>query len=155
MIPTSTEHAAGGGAGISVVMATFNGARFLDEQLGSVLFQTVQPLEVIVCDDRSDDETVSIVESWMDRLPLKYYVNESRLGVVRNFQRACSLATEGNYIALCDQDDIWKPDKLEKSRIALEKIDDHSSPAMVYTDMEVVDENKKLLNVSFWNVNTM
>ena len=97
---------------ISVVMATFNGARYLDEQLQSIVEQTILPEELIICDDGSSDNTIQIIQNYEKILPIKLIINVLRLGVAANFKKAAALAKQGNYIAFADQDDIWNLDKL-------------------------------------------
>jgi glycosyltransferase involved in cell wall biosynthesis len=100
---------------ISIVLATFNGERFLEEQLDSLFKQTVLPRELIINDDCSTDRTHEIVASFTKNAPFPVYtyINNSRLGYTRNFFRAACLAS-GSYIAFCDQDDIWSLDKIER-----------------------------------------
>ena len=107
---------------ISVVMCTFNGARYLQEQMDSILRQTYPIEEVIVQDDGSTDETFSLLEQYAKRDGrVKISHNESGLhGVNGNFFSAMA-RTKGEYIAISDQDDIWEPDKL---RLQAEAIGD-------------------------------
>ena len=98
---------------ISLAMTTYNGEKFLREQLESIYSQTRVPDEVIVCDDNSSDGTIQILEEYRQNKGLIYYVNKPALGVNSNFYKAISLCT-GDYIALSDQDDIWKCDKIKK-----------------------------------------
>ena len=134
---------------ISVVIATYNGERYLKRQLQSILNQTLKPKEIIVCDDVSSDGTVAILEEYKQQGKLTYTVNNHHLGLIDNFKKAVSLATEGNYVALSDQDDEWLTEKLEQSATLLQKIEDQKLPCMVYTDLLLVDENEKILNSSF------
>lgn len=99
---------------VSVVLGTYNGEAYLEEQLNSVLAQTYSPLEIITIDDGSTDSTVRILREYaaLDAR-IKVIVNERNLGFIRNFEKGCSLST-GDWIALCDQDDYWMPDKIEK-----------------------------------------
>jgi glycosyltransferase involved in cell wall biosynthesis len=97
---------------ISIAMATYNGEKYLKEQLDSIYAQTYKNIEVIVTDDCSTDKTVEILEQYTQTKGLKYYVNESNLGFVRNFEKVISLCS-GTYIALSDQDDIWFPNKID------------------------------------------
>ena len=99
-------------ASISVAMATYNGGRFLREQLDSLNQQTVLPRELVVCDDRSTDNTVRILEEFASQaaFPVKVVVNENRLGFGDNFMKAASLCS-GDLISFCDQDDIWYSNK--------------------------------------------
>lgn len=130
-------------------MATYNGERYLEQQLQSILSQTLKPAEIIICDDVSTDGTVAILEKYKQEGRLTYVVNNHQLGLIDNFKKAVSLVAEGNYVALCDQDDEWLPQKLEQSAALLQKIEDPKQPSMVYTDLMLVDENDKILNPSF------
>lgn len=105
---------------ISVAMCTFNGARYLEEQLESIASQSQLPSELVVCDDRSADDTVSILKRFQARAPfaVKVILNSQRLGSTRNFDQAIGLV-RGDLIALCDQDDRWAPTKLERLSDAL------------------------------------
>jgi glycosyltransferase involved in cell wall biosynthesis len=97
---------------ISVAITTFNGEKYLRQQLDSIYHQTYPNIEVVVCDDASSDSTISILEEYRNRSGLNYCVNSHNIGLVKNFEKAISLC-RGDFIALCDQDDIWKPEKLE------------------------------------------
>ncbi len=134
---------------ISVAMATYNGGKYLAEQLDSILSQTLIPVEIIVCDDQSTDDTSEILENYSSKGLLKFYINDQRLGFIRNFKKAVSLCNPGNYVALSDQDDIWLPSKLSLAAQYIKNIDDKDSPAMVYSDLILVDQNKNLINPSF------
>lgn len=134
---------------ISVAIATYNGEKYLEEQLDSILSQTLKPVEIIVCDDQSTDRTVEILERYNRGGLLSYYVNEHRLGFIGNFKKAVSLCSTENYIALSDQDDIWLPSKLQQAAEYLKKIDDTERPVMVYSDLILVDQDKNIINYSF------
>jgi glycosyltransferase involved in cell wall biosynthesis len=136
---------------VSVVMATCNGEKYLDLQIQSILKQTLKPDEIIVCDDVSTDGTVAILEKYRQQGQLIYVVNNYRLGFVDNFKKAVGLAATTNYVSLCDQDDEWLPDKLERSVALLEKINDNKIPCLVYSDLMLIDQNGKILNHSFRN----
>ena len=98
---------------ISVALCTCNGARFLSEQLVSLAEQTLRPIELVVCDDASDDGTWQLLEEFQRSapFPVRLYRNVRRLGIAQNFEQAMLLC-EGDVIALCDQDDVWLPEKL-------------------------------------------
>ncbi|NOT52501.1 MAG: glycosyltransferase [Chitinophagaceae bacterium] len=98
---------------VSVVMCTFNGEKYLCQQIDSILSQTWQNIELVVVDDTSNDNTVSILEEYRKKdNRVKYFINEKNLGYNKNFERAFSLA-QGNYIAPSDQDDSWEVNKIE------------------------------------------
>ena len=98
---------------ISVAMATYNGAKYIPEQLDPILGQTFQNFELIICDDCSSDGSVEILDRYASKdSRIKIFKNKKNIGFKRNFERAISLCT-GEYIALSDQDDIWMPSHLE------------------------------------------
>jgi hypothetical protein len=101
---------------VSVVMATYNGADFLAEQLKSLAAQSRLPDELVVSDDGSSDATRDIVDRFADHAPFPVVVRQNlqRLGYGENFLSAAGLAT-GDYIAFCDQDDVWRPNKIAVS----------------------------------------
>ena len=99
---------------ISVAMPTYNGEKYLREQLDSIYNQTMLPDEVVVVDDCSTDGTVGILKEYHEKCGLKYYINEQNLGYNKNFEKAILLC-HGDYIALSDQDDVWFPNKIEES----------------------------------------
>lgn len=122
---------------ISIVMATYNGARYLQEQLESFLYQTRMPDELIVCDDGSDDCTPEILESFKRHAPFetRVYFNETNLGYARNFEQALSLA-QGDVILLSDQDDVWFCNKVTK----IEQMSHEQANVFVFiTDMVLTD----------------
>jgi rhamnosyltransferase len=100
---------------VSVAMATFNGERFLAEQLQSLATQARMPDELVICDDGSTDGTVAVIEAFSRSapFPVTFVRNEIRLGHTRNFLRAASLC-ESDFVAFCDQDDVWLAEKLER-----------------------------------------
>jgi len=99
---------------ISICITTYNGEKFVRQQIDSILKQTLKPFEIIICDDCSTDNTIEILNELRTKEPLlKLFLNETQLGVIKNFEKAISLCT-GEFIALSDQDDIWESDKLEK-----------------------------------------
>lgn len=98
---------------ISIALASYNGEKYLREQLDSILSQTIQDFEVVVCDDASIDSTWSILEEYKEKdSRFRIYRNKENLGFKNNFEKAISLC-KGDYIALSDQDDIWTQNHLE------------------------------------------
>lgn len=102
---------------VGIAIALYNGARFLEAQLDTLRLQTCPPEQVILCDDGSTDDTVAIVRSYIEKHCLQdrwcLFINKENLGYAKNFYRAMSLC-HTDLIYLCDQDDLWKTDKLEK-----------------------------------------
>lgn len=98
---------------VSIVMATYNGSKFLKEQIDSILGQTYQNFEIVICDDCSEDSTWQILQGYAESdKRFRIYQNNENLGFKKNFEKVIRYA-KGDYIALSDQDDIWNPDHLE------------------------------------------
>ena len=99
---------------VSVVVCTYNGSRFVSEQIESICKQTYPNLQIIIVDDASTDNTFEIIKQWADKdHRIHLHRNEKNLGFNLNFDKACKLTT-GDYIAIADQDDIWELTKIEK-----------------------------------------
>jgi glycosyltransferase involved in cell wall biosynthesis len=135
---------------ISVVMTTYNGEKYLREQIDSILAQTLLPEEIIICDDCSTDSTTAILEQYKHITGFRYVVNDKRLGLIKNFKKVVAMAAKDHYVALSDQDDIWLPDKLSLSAELLAQLDP-LLPCMIHTDLIWVDEQQNVLNTSFHN----
>lgn len=106
---------------ISIAMATYNGAKYIREQLDSLAGQSILPFELVICDDGSTDDTLKIIEEASKQMPfdVRVYRNEENLHFTGNFLRTASLCY-GDAIAFCDQDDIWESRKIEVCADALE-----------------------------------
>lgn len=131
---------------ISVAMATYNGSKYLREQLDSIYLQSLLPNEVCVVDDCSTDETVVILQEYKEKYGLKYIINESHLGVNQNFEKALRM-TSGNYIMFCDQDDYWLPDKNSSMMKIMQKIEKQDKACLVtcrntYCDSKLIPYTK-------------
>jgi len=125
---------------ISIAMATYNGSKYLREQLDSVYSQSLLPYEVCVVDDCSTDDTVTILTEYQKKYGLKYVVNKQHLGVNQNFEKAL-LMTTGEYIMFCDQDDYWLPNKNECMMNIMQKIVQHDKACIVTCRNTYCDEN--------------
>src|SRR4051812_17314881 len=102
-------------AAVSIALATYNGARYLHAQLDSLLAQTLKPEELVVGDDGSNDETLTILKDFAltAPFPTRIQVNAARLGYADNFL-ATAARCSSPLIAFCDQDDVWMPTKLQR-----------------------------------------
>ncbi|MBI5627064.1 MAG: glycosyltransferase family 2 protein [Nitrosomonadales bacterium] len=131
---------------ISIALCVHNGERYVDEQLQSLLSQTCLPYELVVCDDASEDATPVIVEAFAAEAPFKVhlYRNSQRLGIGANFEQAIRLCT-GNIIALCDQDDVWLPNKLATFAELIK-----TGVDWVCCDAEVCDAELHPLGYTLW-----
>jgi glycosyltransferase involved in cell wall biosynthesis len=130
---------------VSVCMATHNGATFLKEQLDSILLQLDKSDELIISDDHSSDDTLSILQSYNDPR-IKIITHAQAIGVSQNFE--ASLAqSKGDYIFLADQDDVWMPSKKEIALRYLQQYD------LVMSDCLVVDRQLAPQHSSFYILN--
>jgi glycosyltransferase involved in cell wall biosynthesis len=135
-------------AELSILLATHNGACWLPALLGSLAVQTLTPARIVILDDASTDGTWDLVRDI--RLPGVQVFSEhqeANAGVLPTFGRLLSMV-ETEYFALCDQDDVWLPDKLEKSVRLLQA----SGADLAYTDLRVVDEDLHELAPSMWRM---
>lgn len=133
---------------ISIALACYNGEKFLAEQLDSIFNQTYKNLEVIASDDNSTDLTIEILEKYSKSHNLKIVINNDKRGVIYNFQNALKNTT-GKYLAFADQDDVWFPDKIEKSIKLLMQNKNENLPQMVFSDLTVADQNLTVLQQSY------
>ena len=132
---------------ISIAMCTYNGEKYIKEQLYSIFNQTIKPDEIIICDDCSKDKTVEIINYFKDKLNIKLYNNDCNLGVTKNFEKAIKNCN-GDIIFLSDQDDYWNEKKIEK---IVEKFELQKDICMIFTNADVVDKNLKSFNYNLWD----
>ena len=119
---------------VSIALCTYNAGRFLPPLLESLLQQSWKNIEIVCCDDGSVDDTMKTLEQFQQRYPgvFKIHLNKVNLGYIKNFEKCLSLCS-GEFIAIADHDDIWKPIKIEKLMTA---IDD---AMLVYSDSLHID----------------
>lgn len=140
---------------VEVLMSVHNGERFLRGQLDSLLNQTYVNWHLSVRDDNSVDSSFSIVEEYQRRYPEKVSIlanDRVQLGACQSFGVLLSNA-EADYIMFCDQDDVWLPEKIERSLNEIRCLEKSNpgKPALVFTDLSVVDQNLRQRSDSFWN----
>jgi glycosyltransferase involved in cell wall biosynthesis len=133
---------------LSIAQCTYNGARYLREQLDSFSAQGRLPDELVVCDDGSTDGTLAILDDFARSAPFPVMIirNEMNLGVAKNFEQAIHLCG-GDVIVLSDQDDVWYPGKLEKMHKAFS---DYPNVGLTFSDAEVVDESLCSCGYRLW-----
>jgi glycosyltransferase involved in cell wall biosynthesis len=133
---------------LSVALASYNGERYIREQLDSIARQTRLPDELIISDDASADATADIALGFAQNapFPVRFQRNSERLGSTRNFESAIR-ACNGDIIFLCDQDDVWYPDKIA---VIEERFNSAPSIGAVFTEADVVDENLHPLAQHLW-----
>jgi len=141
---------------VQVLLATYNGVRFVREQIESILAQDYPSVTLLARDDGSTDGTQDILNEYAARLPSRFRVLESgqnNQGFIRNFLELMK-ASSADYVCLSDQDDVWLPDKVSRTVQAMRELErkwGSDIPLLVFTDLRVVDEYLTTLQQSFWN----
>jgi glycosyltransferase involved in cell wall biosynthesis len=149
-----TGLAMGNKQNIDILLATYNGQKYLREQIDSILSQSNQDWQLVIRDDKSLDDTLSIIKDYLARYPDKIKLiedNGCHLGAKLNFQCLLEHST-AEYIMFCDQDDVWLPQKIDITLNAMKVAEKnfHNKPIMIHSDLVVVDANLKKVASSLW-----
>jgi glycosyltransferase involved in cell wall biosynthesis len=154
--PNSFSHSNEPAPTVSVVLSTFNGARFLAEQLDSLVEQRIsEPLEILIRDDGSTDHTSEVLDQYRNAHPNLFRTvatNGRRIGPKESFIALLAEA-RGSYIAFCDQDDVWHRDKLARQLTALRELEarrSHDIPVLCCSDAEVTDAELNIIGPSYF-----
>ena len=133
---------------ISVAMCTYNGERYLLEQVDSIARQDRLPDELIIVDDGSVDKTLNLVRQFAESVPfpVRLYENPENLGSTKSFERAVTACT-GDIIVFADQDDVWRADRLSKTETYFQQ---HPDMDAVFSDAELIDDNSALKGRRIW-----
>jgi glycosyltransferase involved in cell wall biosynthesis len=139
---------------VQILLATYNGERFLREQLDSLFNQTFSHFTVLIRDDGSTDNSLRIIETYQQKYPSKIIVlkdNKKNVGAAQNFGILLEHST-ADYIFFCDQDDIWLPEKIEVSlkRMKLTEAGNIIKPCLIFSDMKAIDEAGNITADSVW-----
>src|SRR5215218_3643065 len=134
---------------ISVALCTYNGDKFLREQLESILRQRRLPDELVVGDDLSSDGTVAILEEFAVRasFPVRIHINEKNLGSTSNFEQSVARCS-GDIVFLADQDDVWDPSKIDAIAAEFEK---SPETGMVFSNARLIGEDGRDLGRKLWD----
>lgn len=133
---------------IDILMATYNGEKYLREQIDSILEQSYTDFRLLISDDFSTDSTRDILNEYVEKdSRVIVFLQSKNLGVVKNFEFLLQ-KVESEYFMFSDQDDIWQKDKTKKSMELMEK----TASDLVYTNLEVVDQDLKLVHKSYWKL---
>jgi len=141
-------------ATVAVVLCTYNGSTHLDTQLETLVSQT-WPIALYAFDDASTDDTVAKLRSYSNLLNITICVNNQNLGFVSNFEAGIArVLNDGyKYIALCDQDDLWEPDRIAsgmQSLLSIEAASEPQLPVLVHSDLTMIDANNQPVHKSFF-----
>ncbi len=129
---------------IDILMATYNGEKYLKEQIDSILNQTYKNIRLVISDDCSQDGTKEILKQYAQNKRVEIHYHDENHGGVKNFEYLLK-QVKNNIYMLSDQDDVWMPEKIEKTYETLIKND----ADLVFGDLEVVDKNLKTMYPSF------
>ena len=141
---------------VEVLLATYNGARFLREQLDSIIAQDYGNIRVLARDDGSSDGTVEILEQYAKRFPGHFQVMPASAptGSARDNFLLLMKASTADHICFADQDDVWLPDKVSRTKQAMDQLQSRwgtNIPLLVFSDLHVVDDQLRILHQSFWS----
>lgn len=142
---------------ITILMATYNGGKFVEAQLDSLRAQSFTDWRLWVRDDGSNDDTLEIIRRYagQDERVRLLPPDGMRLGAAMSFSSLMErFALESEYIMFCDQDDVWQPDKIAITMAKMREMEGHfgaKTPLLVHTDLSVADRDLKLLPPSFWH----
>jgi len=147
---------------ISILLATYNGEKYIAGLIESLLSQTIRDFKLYIRDDKSTDDTYTIITGYAEKHPEKIFVsqNEENVGGAKYNFMEMMIDHKDDYVMLCDQDDVWLPDKIEKSLNKIREIEQGierendpesytTNPVMVHTDLVVVEENLNVISSSY------
>ncbi len=142
---------------IAVLLATYNGEKYLPEQLDSILKQTYNDFKIYIHDDGSSDRTVDILHEYSEKYPDKIEILDGApTGAAQKNFLYMLHKVENEYYMFSDQDDVWLPEKMEKLMKLVKKNEtDGSIPTLAFSDMKVVDKDLNVLDESFVYVNRL
>lgn len=140
---------------VCILLSTYNGEKFLEEQLTSYVNQEYQNWYLVAMDDGSNDSSLHILNKFRDKYPSKVFViqNEKNLGVNKAFEKLIKNAHDFDYYMFSDQDDVWAPEKINVLLSKLIKKEDalsQSTPILIHSDLKVTDQNLNTIYPSFW-----
>ncbi|WP_282111043.1 glycosyltransferase family 2 protein [Shewanella algicola] len=137
---------------VTILLATYNGELFIQDQIDSLKKQTYSNFQVFISDDGSTDNTLKIINSNLDDSRFKLLCNQRKGGVVNNFNFLLNCSIDTEYIMLCDQDDFWLNNKIEimLNEFKLIESESYNVPLLLFSDLTLVDQKLKKISSSFY-----
>ena len=139
---------------ITVLLAVYNGEKYLSEQIDSILNQTISDIKIVVRDDGSTDSSPQIIDKYLQKHPERIFVinGEPTGSAAANFGQMLK-SVDDDYIMLADQDDVWLPDKAQKTLDSMLKAEngERDKPVLVHSDLFVTDDNLNIISKSFFD----
>ena len=146
---------------IAILLAVYNGEKYLENQLDSIVNQSFTNWKLYIRDDGSSDKSVQLIKEYISRYPSKIQLitdNQQNLGSCNNFFRLLQSVENSEFYMFADQDDVWNKNKIEVSLNSILKIEiseKFKKPILLHTDLEVVDTNLNQISSSFWKYQQM
>lgn len=139
---------------VQILLSTYNGGKFLEQQLDSIIKQSYKNWRIVIRDDGSKDNTVDIIKSYVNKYCDKIIFiedNYEHLGACQSFSRLLHY-TSADYIMFCDQDDIWLPEKIEVSVMKMKELEAtyNNVPILVHSNLKLIDSDLNIISNSFW-----
>lgn len=137
---------------VAILLSTYNGARYVADQINSILGQSYDNIELFIRDDNSQDETRMILKNVAKQHANVTFINETEfdnVGVTNSFFELL-MKTEADYYMFSDQDDVWLSDKVSKTLSAMKEIDDGKTPCLVHTNLYLVDSKLNKIGENIW-----
>lgn len=136
---------------VSVLIATYNGAEYIAEQIESVLKQTYKNIICYIHDDGSSDETKRIIENYAKDYPkIIQVINAPKCGGAKKNFMFLLTCTKEKYVAFCDQDDVWSPNKIQSLLLEMKRTERKDRPCLVFSDLKVVDKELNVISESYY-----
>lgn len=139
---------------IDILLSTYNGYLYLNEQIDSIINQSYNCWRLLIRDDGSTDRTIDIIQKYRQIHPSKFYIlrSQGQIGACQSFAELLKKST-ADYVMFCDQDDVWLPDKIELTFKKMESLERNhpNRPVLVHTDLYVVERTLKNISNSMWS----
>ena len=129
---------------VTILMSTYNGEKYIAEQLDSLINQTYRNLEIVIRDDGSKDDTINIIKEFQKKANNITLVEGENVGFINSFFELLNIDSNADYYAYCDQDDIWMENKIERAVSFLEKTDENK-PVLYFSNSDYYDTNMNFL----------
>lgn len=137
---------------VAILLASHNGEEYIAQQIESILNQSFEDWTIFISDDSSTDKTVHIIQQYAERFPEKivWIKKDESSGSAKNNFLFLLRQVDAEYLMCCDQDDVWKPEKIEITMQLMKQTEEVGRPALVFTDLQVVDHELNLICSSFF-----
>lgn len=130
---------------VAILLSTYNGEKYLEEQLDSLLKQTYSPIEIYIRDDGSKDQTITILEKYQKQNANIYLEKGENIGFIQSFFHLLEWANKADYYAYCDQDDVWLENKIERAVNSLNQLDS-TKPCLYFSNSDYYDLNMNFID---------